>query len=176
MKILQDHELLKKHLTESQIKYLRTKDFFDKLIHEVSELLTIRSAVDFVVRSSSQKLVQAPRVINGCYDLQGPWFESAVFIAFLHLLKKGVQDRLTFIPNYHFITDNSLNDQFVKRGSFAKMARKMMISNMALPPVVIEEHSTLNKLGLPSYYPVEHEHENNVTLEAIVHIGKSMGV
>lgn len=84
--------------------------------------------------------------------------------------------RIISAPRYelhwHYLgNDFSAISPRIMEGGLWIVARKAMLSNIGLPPVLIAKVQKLNTLGLPLHHPVKNTDWKNVKPRYIVHIG-----
>lgn len=82
-----------------------------------------------------------------------------------------LQKRITLLNKGKHISIRGFVEPTYEYPSFRQMARKGLIANMALDPVVLTEHEDFNKHSLPIYTPLRKPQLSNHIPDTIVHIG-----
>lgn len=163
------------HLNEHQLSLLSSKDFIETIGICLETLLSthIRKAALSIMKENSKiRLVRKFTLLTVNYG-QMNLFEQEIAKYFNYLLEKTIQNEHYAVINLKEADiDNDVHyTDRILEGSLLTVARRAMLSNNILPPVIIEKHAKMNKIGQPLHYPIGHTTSNNDTPSLVLYIG-----
>lgn len=137
----------------------------------------LSKAIDFIeAQNKKVQFIKKSIIVNG-HVARKNWLQYLLSRTFFFLLQQAFEKRYDEqeLTNWHFLSKEAEDDAIVF-GVLSSISRKAMISNIGLPPVVIEEYDVLNGLGLPFHYEILDGVRRNVLspppLMSIVYLGK----
>lgn len=163
------------HLDYRQGAILQSATFLQTVIKALQQLLSnqLKTATQYITDNYDSIPFYRKSVIFKGQATQVTDFQGKICMAFFSILYKKIYERYKDTDVSTWYNFSSLNEQTdLLGGSLLIAARKAMISNIGLPPLVIAEHHKLNKIGLPLHYPIRQPIKHSNPPENIVYISK----
>jgi hypothetical protein len=134
----------------------------------------LSETIDYILSPHvKEALVSKSLVVNG-YIKSKVLFDFYVYSIFFYLLD-AVHNVYTNVVSYDYQDSSATFYKGILRNAVYRfMCRRLMISNLALTPLIISEQTGTSSLGLPLYYPEKLNKNTRPALEHIVYIGNEL--
>lgn len=155
------------HLSISRLAYIQSIDFLKITLDNLHKMFSnqISEIIDYIKTvSGNVPYFRKFEIVNIEDNTNDIYME--VFKIFLFYLQERITRHFS-TSNWDFVEISDISNQ-----SFYQIARKVMVSNMIINPVVLKEHAKLNMLSLPLHVPVEKPQISKHAPESILYLGK----